>query len=126
MSSYSSQQLDKGDEPEERKSIITHNTYIENLLGVLGLYVDAAPVVQQPDEHEHGGGQEQHVRDHAHARRQDGVVVAPDDPVRHGCRLLPRSRALRRGQEEDTIDRSSRLQLASSSDERSGGRGCWG
>jgi len=40
--------------------------------------------VQQPDEHEHGGGQEQHVREHGHPRGHDGVVVAPDDPVRHG------------------------------------------
>uniref|UniRef100_A0A0A9H8X8 Uncharacterized protein n=1 Tax=Arundo donax TaxID=35708 RepID=A0A0A9H8X8_ARUDO len=59
---------------------------IEYLVGVLGLNVDAAPVAQQPDEHEDRGGQEQHVREHGHARRHDGVVVAPDDPVRHGCR----------------------------------------
>jgi hypothetical protein len=51
------------------------------------------------------------------------------------CYLRARASSLRRAQEEDTIDRSigrsSRLQLASSSDEtgrneRSGGRGCWG
>uniref|UniRef100_A0A0A9DPA0 Uncharacterized protein n=1 Tax=Arundo donax TaxID=35708 RepID=A0A0A9DPA0_ARUDO len=62
---------------------------IEDLLGVLGLYVDAAPVMQQPDKHEDGRGQEQHVREHGHPRRHDGVVVAPDDPVRHGCRSKP-------------------------------------
>lgn len=61
-------------------------TYVEDLVGVIGLNVDAAAEAQEPDEHKHGGDEEDQVREHGHARGYDGVVVVPDD--RHGGYLL--------------------------------------
>ena len=61
-------------------------TYVEDLVGVVGLYVDAAAEAQEPDEDEDGGDEEEQVREHGHARGHDGValVAADDPPDRHG------------------------------------------